>query len=151
MTRTTMPESGDHEGLPPDLAARLAEEDAKADLEMERVLAMTDEEVMKELEAEGRTREKVEADAVAMAERVPALAAKLVAEEEEREREAKRATSRAAAPVASRAVAEAPRPAPSPLARSYGKEMLESGRGARARGRSRITRRTSPPSMAARS
>jgi hypothetical protein len=120
-----MPSDGDHEGLPPELLARLAEEDAKADRETERVLAMSDEDVMKELEAEGMTRAEVEADAAAMAERIPALAAKLVADEQAKEPAPKRSTPPALVRARSTPPAKAKRESLAPAPPSHRARVLE--------------------------
>jgi len=67
--------------LPLDAVLRMLAEEGAADREAERALAMTDEEVTRALEAAGLTKETIEADARAMAARVPMLAEELLAAE----------------------------------------------------------------------
>jgi hypothetical protein len=67
--------------LPLDAVLRMLAEEGAADREAERALAMTDEEVTRALEAAGLTKETIEADARAMAARIPMLAEELLAAE----------------------------------------------------------------------
>ena len=67
--------------LPLDAVLRMLAEEGAADREAERALAMTDEEVTRALEAAGLTKETIEADARAMAARLPMLAEELLAAE----------------------------------------------------------------------
>jgi hypothetical protein len=66
----------------PNEVLRMMAEDAKAEAEMDRILGMSDEDVERELVAEGFDLEKVRADATAMPETIAARVAK------EREQEA---------------------------------------------------------------